>query len=147
MYVLSCKIFPCRLTHWSCASLIFFRMSLGFSKLAFVSSFLLWQNIAPSIRTLSFICLLKLSSSCVVLFPSLRISVFSSFISASDTCGCLSYTFSMFFSSCGFFYNDGVVICIRLDFYLLGKGGYVFGSVGLSVCLFVCLWTTLLKKL
>ena len=31
--------------------------------------------------------------------------------------------------------------------YLLGKGGYVFGSVGLSVCLFVCLWTTLLKKL
>ena len=23
--------------------------------------------------------------------------------------------------------------------YLLGKGGYVFGSVGLSVCLFVCL--------
>ena len=27
--------------------------------------------------------------------------------------------------------------------YLLGKGGYVFGSVGLSVCL----WTTLLNKL
>ena len=26
-------------------------------------------------------------------------------------------------------------------------GGYVFGRVGLSVCLFVCLWTTLLKKL
>ena len=24
------------------------------------------------------------------------------------------------------------------DCYLLGKGGYVFGSVGLSVCLFVC---------
>ena len=24
-------------------------------------------------------------------------------------------------------------------YYLLGKGGYVFGSVGLSVCLFVCL--------
>ena len=24
------------------------------------------------------------------------------------------------------------------DYYLLGKGGYVFGSVGLSVCLFVC---------
>ena len=23
-------------------------------------------------------------------------------------------------------------------YYLLGKGGYVFGSVGLSVCLFVC---------
>ena len=22
--------------------------------------------------------------------------------------------------------------------YLLGKGGYVFGSIGLSVCLFVC---------
>ena len=32
-------------------------------------------------------------------------------------------------------------------YYLLGKGGYVFGGVGLSVCLFVCLWTTLLKKL
>ena len=31
--------------------------------------------------------------------------------------------------------------------YLLGKGGFVFGGVGLSVCLFVCLWTTLLKKL
>ena len=28
-------------------------------------------------------------------------------------------------------------------FYLLGKEGYVFGSVGLSACL----WTTLLKKL
>ena len=25
----------------------------------------------------------------------------------------------------------------KLDFYLLGKGGYVFGCVGLSVCLFV----------
>ena len=25
------------------------------------------------------------------------------------------------------------------SYYLLGKGGYVFGSVGLSVCLFVCL--------
>ena len=24
-------------------------------------------------------------------------------------------------------------------YYLLGKGGYVFGSVGLSVCLSVCL--------
>ena len=23
--------------------------------------------------------------------------------------------------------------------YLIGKGGYVFGGVGLSVCLFVCL--------
>ena len=23
-------------------------------------------------------------------------------------------------------------------YYLLGKGGYVFGGVGLSVCLFVC---------
>ena len=23
--------------------------------------------------------------------------------------------------------------------YLLGKGGYVFGSIGLSVCSFVCL--------
>ena len=32
-------------------------------------------------------------------------------------------------------------------YYLLGKGGYVFGSVGLFVCLSVCLWTTLLKKL
>ena len=31
--------------------------------------------------------------------------------------------------------------------HLLGKGGYVFGSVALSVCLFVCLWTTLNKKL
>ena len=31
--------------------------------------------------------------------------------------------------------------------YFLGKGGYVFGSVGLFVCLFVCLWTALLKKL
>ena len=29
------------------------------------------------------------------------------------------------------------------NIYLLGKGGYVFGSVGLSVCL----RTTLLKKL
>ena len=28
---------------------------------------------------------------------------------------------------------------IFTPFYLLGKGGYVFGSVGLSVCLFVCL--------
>ena len=27
----------------------------------------------------------------------------------------------------------------KYDHYLLGKGGYVFGSVGLSVCLFVCL--------
>ena len=35
----------------------------------------------------------------------------------------------------------------RSCYYLLGKGGYVFGSVGLSVCLFVCLWTILLKKL
>ena len=26
----------------------------------------------------------------------------------------------------------------RHVYYLLGKGGYVFGSVGLSVCLFVC---------
>ena len=31
--------------------------------------------------------------------------------------------------------------------YLLGKGCYVFSSVGSSVCLFVCLWTTLLTKL
>ena len=33
------------------------------------------------------------------------------------------------------------------DIYLLGKGGYVFGNVGLFVCLFVCLRTILLKKL
>ena len=26
-----------------------------------------------------------------------------------------------------------------IPFYLFGKGGYVLGSVGLSVCLFVCL--------
>ena len=34
--------------------------------------------------------------------------------------------------------------CLQLlpSCYLLGKGGYVFGSVGLSVCL----WTTFLKK-
>ena len=25
-----------------------------------------------------------------------------------------------------------------MAYYLLGKGGYVFGSVGLTVCLFVC---------
>ena len=31
--------------------------------------------------------------------------------------------------------------------YLLGKGGYVFGSIGLFVCLSVCLWTTILKTL
>ena len=31
-------------------------------------------------------------------------------------------------------------------YYLLGKGGYVFGSVGLSACLSVSLWT-LLKQL
>ena len=29
--------------------------------------------------------------------------------------------------------------------YLLGKGGYVFGRVGLSVCLFVCLPESCLK--
>ena len=29
-------------------------------------------------------------------------------------------------------------ICYHI--YLLGKGGYVFGGVGLSVCLFVCLF-------
>ena len=47
-----------------------------------------------------------------------------------------------------------VMLCTE-SYYLLGKGGYVFGSVGqfvclsvcLFVCLFVCLWTTLLKKL
>ena len=40
----------------------------------------------------------------------------------------------------------GVMICLgqgglcslSASSYLLGKGGYVFGSVGLSVCLFVC---------
>ena len=36
---------------------------------------------------------------------------------------------------------------LNYHYYLLGKGGYVFGGVGLSVCLSVCLWTTLLKKL
>ena len=30
--------------------------------------------------------------------------------------------------------------CIVPNNYLLGKGGYVFGGVGLSVCLFVCLF-------
>ena len=40
-----------------------------------------------------------------------------------------------------------LAMSIITHFYLLGKGGYVFGSVGLSVCLFVRLWTTLLKKL
>ena len=34
-------------------------------------------------------------------------------------------------------YNIRRYVC-NLYFYLLGKGGYVFGSVGLSVCLFVC---------
>ena len=51
--------------------------------------------------------------------------------------------------------NMGVMICLdqgslrslSASSYLLGKGGYVFGSVGLFVCLSVCLWTTLLKKL
>ena len=32
-------------------------------------------------------------------------------------------------------------------FKILGKGGYVFGSIGLFVCLSVCLWTILLKQL
>ena len=37
--------------------------------------------------------------------------------------------------------------CIPLQcYYLLGKGGYVFSSVGMFVCLF-CLLGTLLKKL
>ena len=36
--------------------------------------------------------------------------------------------------------------CCRCHCYLLGKGGYVFGSVGLSVCLFVCLWTNITQK-
>ena len=31
-----------------------------------------------------------------------------------------------------------IVIVIIVIIYLLGKGGYVFGSVGLSVCLSVC---------
>ena len=43
--------------------------------------------------------------------------------------------------------NATEIYAISASFYLFGKGGYVFGSVGLSVCLFVCLWTTLLKKL
>ena len=30
--------------------------------------------------------------------------------------------------------------------YLLGKGGY-FGSIGVFVCLSICLWATLLKQL
>ena len=30
------------------------------------------------------------------------------------------------------------IIFYVYHYYLLGKGGYVFGSVGLSVCLFVC---------
>ena len=34
-----------------------------------------------------------------------------------------------------------------LSYYLLVNGGFVFGNVGLSVCLFVCLWKTLLEKL
>ena len=34
-----------------------------------------------------------------------------------------------------------------VDFYLLGKGSYVFGGIGLSVCLFVYyLEATLFKK-
>ena len=32
-------------------------------------------------------------------------------------------------------------------FTSLAKGVVFFGSVGLSVCFFVCWWTTLLKKL
>ena len=46
------------------------------------------------------------------------------------------------------------LLCASIEFmsvyyYLLGKGGYVFGNVGLSVylSLSVCLWTILLKKL
>ena len=36
---------------------------------------------------------------------------------------------------------------LKCAYYLLGKGGYVFGSVGLSVCRSVGLWTTLLKTI
>ena len=42
---------------------------------------------------------------------------------------------------------DAVDLGLLYVHYLLGKEGYVFGSVGLSVCLSVCLWTILLKKL
>ena len=34
-------------------------------------------------------------------------------------------------------FSPSVAYDNRVTFYLLGKGGYVFGSVGLSVCLFV----------
>ena len=33
--------------------------------------------------------------------------------------------------------TNGFLGILRMIYYLLGKGGYVFGSVGLSVCLFV----------
>ena len=42
----------------------------------------------------------------------------------------------------GLFHNTKLDYTIS-SCYLLGKGGYVFGSVGLSVCL----WATLLNKL
>ena len=40
-----------------------------------------------------------------------------------------------------------IILWVELGCYLLGKGEYVSGSIGFSVWLFVCLWTTLLKKL
>ena len=49
-----------------------------------------------------------------------------------------------YIQSIAFFSSDishvicSVLGCFVLNHYLLGKGGYVFGSVGLSVCLFVC---------
>ena len=48
---------------------------------------------------------------------------------------------------CRFLWYNFIPLAVIIDFYLLGKGGYVFGSVGLSVCLSICLLTTLLKKL
>ena len=35
--------------------------------------------------------------------------------------------------------HNGYLVKQNMPHYLLGKGGYIFGSVGLSVCLFVCL--------
>ena len=41
---------------------------------------------------------------------------------------------------------SGHLDCYNLRYYLLGKGGYLFGGV-FFFCLSVCLWTTILKKL
>ena len=52
----------------------------------------------------------------------------------------------MAFYICDTVYDIILCVCFFncVDVYnLLGKGGYVFCNVGLSVCL----WTTLLKKL